>query len=237
MASGHPVKQHLELPRRGAGDHDRQQRCNTVHGVSQARTARNAAGHDRRTAGFARMTSRLRPPRGRGCGLGVGWRLRLGRVVGQEGLPAERERDQRPVPTDGPVAADLEVGPAELAFDLLVALLNPLRSPYRRTTSARLACWARGEEGRGRLVSRYQLLIPGRLPGSVVAATSRSRRSGPKPPSSASAAHQVSARPSRKRRRMRRHRPGLRVRASRGRWPPRPGCGPGRPAPRCPCGA
>jgi hypothetical protein len=58
------------------------------------------------------------------------------------------------------------------------------------------------------LVSRYQLLCPGHLAGSVVATTSRSRRSGPQPPSWASAAHQVSVWPSRKRRVTRRHRPG-----------------------------
>ena len=60
-------------------------------------------------------------------------------MLGEQGLPAEREcaADQHPVTADGPVAADLEVGPAELALDLLVALLDPVRSPYRRTMSTR----------------------------------------------------------------------------------------------------
>ena len=40
--------------------------------------------------------------------------------------------------------------------------------------SASSACWARRVAGRGRLVSRYQVLCPGRRPGSVVATTSRS---------------------------------------------------------------
>jgi hypothetical protein len=34
-----------------------------------------------------------------------------------------------PVPANGSVAVDLEVGPAEFAFDLLVALLDQFRSP------------------------------------------------------------------------------------------------------------
>ena len=83
-----------------------------LHGVSQARTWRSATGHDSRAAGSAWMTDRLRPPRGRRNGdLGVGrWGL-----LGEAGLPAEAERTahQRPVPADGPVAADLEVGPAQ----------------------------------------------------------------------------------------------------------------------------
>src|SRR5207247_4027347 len=68
------------------------------------------------------------PPRGpRGGGGGLGG-SRLGRVVGEPGLPAERERaaHQRPVPADRTVGADLEVGPAQLVLDLLVALLDPV---------------------------------------------------------------------------------------------------------------
>jgi hypothetical protein len=54
-------------------------------------------------------------------------------MVGQGALPAERERatDQRPVPANGPVVSDLEVGPAEFAFDLLVALLDPIAQPVQ----------------------------------------------------------------------------------------------------------
>jgi hypothetical protein len=33
------------------------------------------------------------------------------------------------VPPDRPVASDLEVGPAELVLDLLVALLDPVAQP------------------------------------------------------------------------------------------------------------
>jgi hypothetical protein len=33
------------------------------------------------------------------------------------------------VPADRPVASDLEVGPAELVLDLLVALLDPVAQP------------------------------------------------------------------------------------------------------------
>src|SRR5512132_672797 len=133
-------------------------------------------------------------------------------MVGKEGLPAERERatDQRPVPADDPVGSDLEVGPAELAFDLLVALLDPVAQPVQAHHLGQVGLLgaAAGGAGRGRLVSRYQLLWPGSLAGSVLATTSRSRRSGPQPRSCASAAHQVSLWPSRKRRWMRRHCPG-----------------------------
>ena len=96
-----------------------------LHGVSQARTARNAAGHEVLTAGSAPMPGRPRPPRGHRGGLRVG-RRRLGGALGEEGLPAEAERaaHQRPVPADRPVASDLEVGPAQLTLGLLVVLLN-----------------------------------------------------------------------------------------------------------------
>src|ERR687897_992266 len=126
--------------RDGAADHDRQQRCSTLHGPSQARTARNLTGHDRRTAGSAWMTGRLCPPRGRRGGLGMG-RGRLVGMLSEEGLPAEAERTahQRPVPADGPVAADLEVGPAELAFDLLVALLDPVAQPVQAHDVSKLS--------------------------------------------------------------------------------------------------
>src|SRR6266540_412208 len=80
-----------------------------------------------------------------------------------------------------------------------------VRSPYRRTTSARSAganAAARRRLGWGRLVTRYQVVSFGSLAGSVVATTSRSRRSGPQPAagSRASAAHQVWVCPSRNRR-------------------------------------
>jgi hypothetical protein len=131
-------------------------------------------------------------------------------MVDKEARPAERERatDQRPVAADGPIGADLEVGPAEFAFDLLVALLDPGTQPVQAHHLGQVGLLGAAEEGRGRLVSSYQLLCPGRLVGSVVA-NSRSRWSGPKPPRVASAAHQASVCPARKRRVMRRHRPGL----------------------------
>jgi hypothetical protein len=51
--------------------------------------------------------------------------------LGLAGVPAKAERQarQRPVPPDRPVASDLEVGPAELVLDLLVACSTQLRSP------------------------------------------------------------------------------------------------------------
>ena len=51
--------------------------------------------------------------------------------VGDYGLPAERERaaHEDVVAADRGGGADLEVGPAELVFDLLVALLDPVAQP------------------------------------------------------------------------------------------------------------
>jgi len=75
----------------------------------------------------------------------LGWRGPDGwRCLDLAGVPAETERAarQRPVPTDRPVTADLEVGPAELVLDLLVALLNGLIASDK-------FCWIRG--GRLRL--------------------------------------------------------------------------------------
>ena len=50
------------------------------------------------------------------------------RVIGEPGGPAEAERavDQHLVAADRDVGADLEVGPAQLVLDLLVALLDGL---------------------------------------------------------------------------------------------------------------
>ena len=68
---GKPVKQLLQLLGRRRGDHDRQQRCGTLHGPSQARTARRVTGHDRRTAGSACAP---RAAVGAACGPGgAGW--------------------------------------------------------------------------------------------------------------------------------------------------------------------
>jgi hypothetical protein len=52
----------------------------------------------------------------------------LRRVISKPGSPAEAERavDQRLVAADRDIGADLEVGPAQLVFDLLVALLTSL---------------------------------------------------------------------------------------------------------------
>jgi hypothetical protein len=73
--------------------------------------------------------------------------------VAQAGRPADGRGccARWPVPADGSVAVDLEVGPAELAFDLLVALLDPVPQPYRCTTwaSFRLPGAAAGGWGGG----------------------------------------------------------------------------------------
>src|SRR6266566_4413014 len=108
----------------GALDHAAHQRCSTVHGESQARTARSARGQDGAGGGTAACgpplsASGLRPRRLSVAGCGV---------VAEPGGPAEAERavDQHLVPADGDVGADLEVGPAQLVLDLLVALPGPV---------------------------------------------------------------------------------------------------------------
>jgi hypothetical protein len=55
------------------------------------------------------------------------------------------------------------------------------RGPGSRPSSASSVAWDRRPVGRGRSVSRYQVLCPGSLPGSVVATTGRSHRSGSAP--------------------------------------------------------
>jgi hypothetical protein len=164
--------------------------------VSQARTARSARGQHGGPAGPG-------PP----LSAAGSWRWRCGggwRRMGGPGIPAEAEGavDQDLVAADRDVRADLEVGPAQVVLDLLVALLDPvadrvdpgdLSQAGRRVRAARLA----GAAGAGRLVTRYQVALSGSVPGSAVATTRRRTPSGPHPPSSASAARQVSACPSR----------------------------------------
>jgi hypothetical protein len=108
----------------GALDHAVHQRCSTVHGVSQARTARSARGHDGEGGGAPACGPPLSA-----AGLRLRYRVvALRRVISEPGVPAEAERagDQHLVAADGEVGADLEVGPAQLVLDLLVALLGPV---------------------------------------------------------------------------------------------------------------
>ena len=51
-----------------------------------------------------------------------------GRVISEPGVPAEAERavDQGLVAADRDVGADLEISPAQLGLDLLVALPGPV---------------------------------------------------------------------------------------------------------------
>src|SRR6266567_2012856 len=110
----------------GALDHAVHQRCSTVQGESQARTARRARGQDGAGGGPASgpplSTAGFRP-RSRGF-------VRC-RMIMEPGVPAETEGavDQGLVAADGGVGADLEVGPAELVLDLLIALLDPVADP------------------------------------------------------------------------------------------------------------
>ena len=110
----------------GAFDHAAHQRCSTVQGESQARTARSARGQDGAGGGPA-----ARGPPLSAAGLSLRSRVMVRRVIGEPGGPAEAERaaDQGLVAADGDVGADLEIGPAQLVLDLLVALLGPCRMP------------------------------------------------------------------------------------------------------------
>src|SRR4029453_16490624 len=108
-------------------DHARHQRPSTTQRVSQPRTRRRVTGQATIPGLAAGLTGPL-PPDGR---LGGGWLVcswPWRGMLGEPGPPAERERaaDQGPVAADRPGTADLEVGPAELPLDLLVALLDPV---------------------------------------------------------------------------------------------------------------
>jgi hypothetical protein len=79
----------------------------------------------------------LRPPLS-AAGLRLRCRVILRRVISEPGVPAEAERavDQHLVAADGEVGADLEIGPAQLILDLLIALLNrPPLIPMKRDMS------------------------------------------------------------------------------------------------------
>ncbi len=124
----------------GRSDHARQKRCNMIHGSSQARTSRSAAGQ--LTLGRGCFDRRIffsrRPPvsstgRGRAPFALASCRLlrliefdRLDLAAGQR-PPAKGEgaTHQLPVAADGVVGAHLILGPAQALLDLLVALLDP----------------------------------------------------------------------------------------------------------------
>ena len=239
LAGGSGVKQPLQLPGGGAGDHDRQQRASTLQGISQARTARNATGHEGLMAGSAPMPGRPRPPRGhRGC-LRVGQR-RLGGGFGEEGLLAERERatDQGPVAADGPVASDLEVGPAELALDLLVALLDSVAQPVQPHDAGEVGLLGAPGDGTWQVGQQIPGAVPrqaGRVgrchdqPQPPVWAPATERRVG-RPPCLGVAVAEAAGHPPA----TAQARKGC---ASQARQQPRPGYGPARRAPRSPCEA
>jgi hypothetical protein len=114
-------------------DHAVHQRCSTVQGESQARTARSARGQDGASAGPA-----ARGPPLSAAGSGRRCRVILRRVIGEPGGPAEAERavDQGLVAADRDIGADLEAGPAQLVLDLLITLLNrPPLIPMKRDVS------------------------------------------------------------------------------------------------------
>jgi hypothetical protein len=131
-----------------------------------------------------------------------GWRLGGRGRISEPGVPAEAEGavDQGLVAADRGAGADLEVGPAQLVFDLFVALLDPVPDPVHphhlgqargRVRAASLA-WAAGE---GRLVTRYQVALGGRVGGGHHQAPGTFRSPAPRV---AAAANQVSVCPPRK---------------------------------------
>ncbi len=107
----------------GALDHAGHQRRSTIQGESQARTARSARGQD----GAGGGTAAWEPPLS-AAGSGPRRRVLLPGVISGPGSPAEAERavDRRLVAADRDIGADLEVGPAQLVLNLLVALLDPV---------------------------------------------------------------------------------------------------------------
>jgi hypothetical protein len=94
------------------------------------------------TAGFAPMSGRLCRPRGRRAaawesGAPVGQGARRGKARQQN----ERAADQRPMPADRPVAANLEVGPAQLAYPQPSSRRPPGQPPcYTRTHVRKELC-------------------------------------------------------------------------------------------------
>src|SRR4051794_37668565 len=110
----------------GALDQAGHQRRSAVQGVSQARTARSARGQD--GAGGGGGAAACGPPLS-AAGSRLWCRIVLSRRgFAEPGVPAEAERaaDEGLVAADGDVGADLEIGPAQLVLDLLVALLGPV---------------------------------------------------------------------------------------------------------------
>src|SRR5262249_42019560 len=187
----------------GALDHARHQRCNAIDGESQARIARNACGQEGAggaAAGGPPLSAAGSWPRCR--------RLLLRQVIGEPGIPAEAEGavDQGLVAAHRGIGADLEVGPAQLVFELFVALLDPvpdavdphdLGQARRRVRAFGLARAAGAGPVRGGVPGGL-VRQGGGVAGSAVATTRRRAPSGPHHPSSASAANQVWVCPSRK---------------------------------------
>jgi hypothetical protein len=110
----------------------------------------------------------------------------LRRVIGQPGIPVEAERavDLGLVMADTCIGARLEGGPAQLIFDLLVALPGPVPEPVdpdnlsQVRDRVRLPA-SRGPPGRGRLVTGYQVALGGRVAGPTLAPPAAGRRRVP----------------------------------------------------------
>ena len=187
-------------------------------------------------AGSACLTGRLRPPRGRRGGLGLG---RAGGSGARRGRPASRSRTRsRPAPSAGGSPGPSGPGsrPSRARFDLLVALLDPVPQAVQPHDL--------GQVGRGRGGWRVgagwsagtrccaRAGWPGRSwrPPAAAAGPGPSRRDERRPPTRSRRARRGSAASTR------RHRPGPPGPPPAHRRPPRPGCGPPRPAPSAPAG-
>ena len=214
----------------GAGDHDRQQRAARSMGSARpAPLAAPPATTDADGRFGAWMTGRLCPPRGRRGGLGVG-RVLVGRDA-RRGRPASRsENAQHTSAQCRRIArsdADLEVGPAELAFDLLVALLDPVAQPVQAHDLGQLGLLGAARCRSGQVGQQIPGAVPGQAgrgrcwpPPAAAAGPGPSRQAGRRPPTRSRCGRHGSG-----------GSPAATVRAcwipaSRGRRPPRPGCGP-----------
>jgi hypothetical protein len=91
------------------------------------------------------------------------------------GVPVEAERkvDRHLVVADGDIRVDLEVGPAQVVLDLLVALLDPVPDAVNPCDIGQTSGWvraaaSRGLPERGRLVTWYWAALSGEMAGSAV---------------------------------------------------------------------
>src|SRR6516164_3022807 len=97
-----------------------------IQGSSQARTARSAAGQERRGWGASSAVLIFPPARRLSDGFGLdGRRAALGGAAVMVPTEGEGAADEDPMPPDGKIRAHLVLAPAERALGLLITLLDP----------------------------------------------------------------------------------------------------------------